>query len=212
MRSTAGSTRCRRPSPRPPARRRSSRRRSRPPASPRTAPPDGSSRRHCGGVQSTISGDARDHGRHDGHADRGGIDGAPAGHVAADGPERPHDLAEPDAVALVPPLGRDLARVQVAQPLDQLVERPLQVVGRLGSAAANSSSATSTPVPERSASSNVAQARPGPRRPRRRRVAGSADGLGTVGSISSLMASSRPPRSRRSRSSSTQDPSVASAR
>ena len=69
----AGSTRCRRPWPRPPGRRRSWRRAWRPPFRPRTARAAGIEPSVCGGVHTHDLLDAGDHRGHDGHRDGRGV-------------------------------------------------------------------------------------------------------------------------------------------
>ena len=85
----------------------------------------------CGGVHSTICAHAGDDRGHDRHADRRRVHRAAAGDVAADARERADDLAEADAVALLPPLGRELAAVEVVQARDQRVERGAELGRRL---------------------------------------------------------------------------------
>ncbi len=56
-----------------------------------------------------------------------GYSARPARHVAARPGDRAHDLAEPNAVALVPPLRRELAAVEIGEALDQGIQGRLQL-------------------------------------------------------------------------------------
>ena len=83
----------------------------------------------CGGVHRTlVSTPATTAGTTVMHTDEG-YTARPPGHVAADGAQRPDDLAEGHAVALVGPLAGELPGVQVVQAFDQGVERVLQIGG-----------------------------------------------------------------------------------
>src|SRR5262245_20285252 len=75
--------------------------------------------------------DARDRRRDDGHRDGGWVLRPPAGDVAAHRRERPDDLAEADAVGLVPPVPGELTVAQCPQPVDQVVDRPTEVRRRV---------------------------------------------------------------------------------
>src|SRR4029450_1376924 len=79
--------------------------------------------------------DARDDRRDHGHGHRGRILGPSTRHVATGPCDGTHDLAEPNAVALVPPLQRELSAVEVGETIDQggAPSLPLRRNGSLGS-------------------------------------------------------------------------------